>query len=420
MAVAETTPIAAATNGGEGDGDKMGFAFVGSDQRIHAFLTTTSAAYSAGEEEGFAWQTADVLSLEQSADPSMAALPFPRPGTTPRSDGPVTTYWGWSASENGNIDFYVAYLDTSSHVQCAGMYFPDNLELIPGGAPSPDKQYLAADLTQRTGAPPAAPWSGITSYNWQLENSQHIVYVGTDGNIWELYYLGNPASDGLPLWQSNNLSERTGLVGPLAPKREGPLAATMFELEQTEHVVYIAGDNTIRELYFYNGSWGSNNLTEAASGPAPAAGTALVTYACNYQDTLHVFYVDEAGHLDELYWKAGAWYSTLSLDNLRGKPPAAGSDLAGYSSESDNVHHIIYTSSENEIIEVYYTGGTWNYTLLVGAPSPIAPLSETGPIAGYAFSEGPNREHIFYVDNSSRVHQKYRGASSWNDGITPG
>ena len=48
-----------------------------------------------------------------------------------------------------------------------------------------------------------------------------------------------------------------------------------------------------------------------------------MTYACTYEDTLHVFYIDEDGHLQELWWKQGSWQMTHNLDEVWGEETGA-------------------------------------------------------------------------------------------------
>jgi Fungal fucose-specific lectin len=415
MQPADSTPIAAAST--PGVPRNYGFAYIGSDQRIYAVLQNTESVTDVNSG-GVDWQTVDVLALWQSQTQTGVPLPFPRSDISPRSDGPICMNWNPNTDsfDNDPPDAYLGYIDANSHVQGVSMSFD-------GSPPVLNWPETNADLTEHTGAPPAARGSGIASYYWQSQQSQHIVYVGTDGNVWELYLLPNTyTSDGLPLWQSNNLSGRTGYLGALAPKANSPLAATMFEREQTEHVIYVASDNTIRELYFYDGSWGGNNLSAAAGASPPSANTPLVTYACTYEDTLHVFYIDEDGHLQELWWQQGSWQMTHNLDEVWGKKPAPDSDLAGYSSEYEQTHHIIYTDVNGDLIEVYRKGDSWGYTLLIGVPNPETPLSTSSPIAGYAVevSGDTGSEQVFYVDSSRRVHQLYRANNSWNFGLTSG
>lgn len=314
---------------------------------------------------------------------------------------------------------YLCYIDQASHIQALPYPLIVGTEDLPKGATIASA--WNPDLTERTGAPPARLDSGIACYGWTSQGSYHVVYVGTDGNVWELYRV--PGSDddvnGGLLWQANNLSARTGYTGVLAPRSGGPLAATMFQRENTEHVIYIAGDNTIRELYFYNNYWGGNNLTEAANAQAPAGNSPLVTFACDYEDTLHVCYMGTDGAVHELWWTQDGWSPDHTISNY-GTTPASDTALAGYVCEYDQTHHVVYTDTNKNIIELYRSGDQWNYSLLVpgdGNSAPLPPLSTATPLAGYS-TEFDESEHVIYLDNKGRVQELYRADNRWNVGET--
>lgn len=136
---------------------------------------------------------------------------------------------------------YLCYVDVNGHIQALNtpVYKWSENQFgfgLPSGATSAGA--IGPDVTLRTGAPPAQLGGGLTSYGWQSQKSQHVIYVGIDGNVWELYQLWeqlDPVRGGF-LWQSNNLSARTGYVGDLAPKPNSPIAGAMFETEGSEHV----------------------------------------------------------------------------------------------------------------------------------------------------------------------------------------
>ena len=198
--------------------------------------------------------------------------------------------------------------------------------------------------------------SGLASYGWHSQQSQHVIYVGTDGNVWELYQLWEQFDEirGGLLWQSNNLSQRTGYVGELAPKENSPLAGAMFETEGSEHVIYIAKDNTIRELWFYNGTWGGNNLTEATGGAvAPASNSALTVYAAEYEDTLHVAYLGVDGNIHELWWNRYGWQPDHPISQIVNVKPASDTAIIGYATEYEKTHHVVYINQNNELQELY-------------------------------------------------------------------
>jgi hypothetical protein len=398
------------------------FSYVGSDQRLYQLIKQDNP-----------WQVIDVFSLWQST--TGITLPFPRPGTGARGDGPIAMFALEPTPGAGGVPLYgdviyLCYIDQNSHVQALPYPLIVSTDGLPKGATIASA--WNPDLTERTGAPPAAADSGIACHGWTTQGSQHVVYVGTDGNVWELYWVPGQNDDvnGGLLWQANNLSVRTGFTGVLAPKRNGPLAATMFQRENTEHVIYIAGDNTIRELYFYNNSWGGNNLTEASGATPPAANSPLVTFACDYEDTLHVCYLGTDGAVHELWWQQSGWQpdhtisdhpSAAGVKPPDGLAPASGTALAGYVCEYEKSHHVLYTDINNEIVELYRIGGAWNYSILAssGGSGAKSPLSTASPLAGYS-TEYDKSEHVIYLDSLTRAQELYRANNQWNIGETSG
>jgi hypothetical protein len=391
------------------------FSYVGSDQRLYLLVQQSNP-----------WKAIDVFALWQST--AGITLPFPRPGTGARGDGPIAMFALEPMPGDSVVGdvIYLCYIDQNSHIQALPYPLIVGTEGLPKGATIASA--WNPDLTERTGAPSAAADSGIACYGWTTQGSQHVVYVGTDGNVWELYWVpgaNDPVRGGL-LWQANNLSVRTGYTGPLAPKKNGPLAATMFQRENTEHVIYIAADNTIRELYFYNNSWGGNNLTQATGATPPAANSPLITFACDYEDTLHVCYIGTDGEVHELWWQQSGWQPDHALTNTTnlnsGPRPASDTTLTGYVCEFEKSHHVVYADINKNIIELYRIGGQWLFSTLVsggGGSQAKPPLSTASPIAGYS-TEYDKSEHVIYLDNLTRAQELYRANNQWNPGETSG
>ena len=147
------------------------FSYIGSNQRLYLLVQQG--------EPGTAWQTIDLISQWQST--VNVTPPFPRVGSGPRS-GPIAV----NAFE-AMAGFFVFYIDQNNHLQALPYPIEDTVYAPPGWPPGGSiSAALYPDLTERTGAPPAASFSGVASYGWESQQSQHVVYVGEDGNVWEL------------------------------------------------------------------------------------------------------------------------------------------------------------------------------------------------------------------------------------------
>ncbi|HEX3860485.1 MAG TPA: hypothetical protein VHY35_02190 [Stellaceae bacterium] len=397
MQPANTTTIASCKRNPTGNQTAY---YVGSDQRLYIL--------SQGGGPTSQYVTEDLIAHWQSE--AGIGIPYPRTGSGPRGDGPLSA----NAFESDGVS-YLFYIDQANHIQALSwpIILAGSVVIPPGGTLA---NAMYPDLTVRTGAPPAMAGSPIASFAWETEQlsqrSQHVMYIGSDGNVWELYYLSDQYDQvrGGHLWQSNNLSERTGYTGVLAPKKNGPLVATMFQKEGSEHVIYIAGDNTIRELWFYNGAWGGNNLTEATGALPVEQNTSLCTFACSYEDTLHVIYIGTDDLVHELWWANGGWQPDHTISS---NPSASDSALVGYACEFEQSHHVIYVDTKDNIQELYRQGGQWGNTNLSLVDGASTPIGSATPLAGNS-DEIYQSQHIYYLDKSNRILELYRYADDWH------
>ena len=145
------------------------------------------------------------------------------------------------------------------------------------------------DLTNATGAPAAA--SDPAGYTWDVDNTQHVVYRGTDGHIHELWF--SSARN----WNHNDLTNATG-----APAAASDPAGYTWDVDRTQHVVYRGTDGHIHELWFSSATWNwnHNDLTNATGAPAAASDPAGYTW--DVDKTQHVVSRGIDGHIHELWF----------------------------------------------------------------------------------------------------------------------
>lgn len=148
------------------------------------------------------------------------------------------------------------------------------------------------DLTVAAGAPIAQ--YGPTAYVLERDGTQHVVYMDADFSIHELWWSSSSG------WQHNNLTAATG-----APVAHLSLPdAYPFQGQYTQHVVYVAGDGHVHELWWGAGTgWRHSDLTRRANAPSvPFENLYLTGYAYERQRTQHVMYANAGGHIHELWW----------------------------------------------------------------------------------------------------------------------
>ena len=96
------------------------------------------------------------------------------------------------------------------------------------------------------------PISPVAAYYWPQEpvSTEHVIYVGTDHHIYEIYKRVGP-----PPWNMNDLSSPDITYGyppnavPVWMPRTG-IAGYVWPEDQSEHVIYIGDDNNVHELYY--------------------------------------------------------------------------------------------------------------------------------------------------------------------------
>ena len=193
---------------------------------------------------------------------------------------------------------HVVYLSPDGHAR--DLRFP-----LSGGT------WKESDLTAQAGAPPAAVGSALSS--WVDHNYQHVVYLGPNGSARELYAAVSGGA-----WKQTDLMK----FGGASPAVPGSALSSWVD-HKYQHLVYMSGDQRIRELYFplAGGRWSQNDLTSAADGPVGALGSAVSSWIDRkYQ---HIVYVAGDGHVNELYFPlAGGRWKQNDLAASAGGPPA--------------------------------------------------------------------------------------------------
>jgi len=278
------------------------------------------------------------------------------------------------------------------------------------------RQWEHNPLCQVTGAPAAA--GKPDAYAWEKDNTQHIVYLGADSHIHEIWYrkglLDNKWNYG------GSLSEKTG-----APQADSNPNGYVWEKDNSQHIIYRGTDNQIHEIWqrqnmLKTGEWEyGGSLTQRANAPAGIGNP--YAYAWEKDKSQHVIYRSADGDVHELWFEHGAvtsgdWKYGGAINSKVGALAAAG-DPAGYAWEKDKTQHIVYRGTDNQVYELWFREGfifsNWKYekqplTTMVGAP-PAA-----GDPMGYAWEED-DTQHVVYLGQDDQIHEIYfkRSDKKW-------
>lgn len=375
--------------------------FVGDDNRLYDLNY-----YRNMPPHIYPWGLYDIIALGKRYN--QGTIPFPiSASAAPRGGSPLVVFTSPAFTlgsthydSQGNVLFYISEEEAVQTVTLTGE--------------------IHQNLTQVTSTenyPPTAG-SSLAGWAWQGQGSQHVVYVDTRNHVRELYIT--PGSN----WNTNDLSARVGYTDVDSPRRNSPLAGNAFEIQGTQHVFYIARDNTIRELYYtLEQGWRGDNLSLRTGAPPVAADTPLVAYVCEFESTQHVIYIADNGDVQELWWsgRTGWMAGQPDLTQTTGAPlPAANSALAGYSSEYERSEHVIYVGNDGDLHELYHNSGGWQTTDLSLSPgSGATPPRDGTPLAGYSW-ESDHTHHVFYIDVNDNVHELYRLGNAWGTGVLSG
>jgi hypothetical protein len=215
---------------------------------------------------------------------------------------------------------------------------------------------------------PVAPGTSPTSWYTTPENVEHIAYVGADQRIHELFFLVGPNGKWLQGFPGGAIVDTVN-PGSSPASWNTKSGATGRSLDgywvgsdNSQHVNYIDLNGYVHELYIHPGaSWVDNNLTAWTSRPPAAVGSALNGYWVGSDNSQHVNYIDSRGHVHELYIHPGAfWVDNDLIAWTNGTPAAIGSALHGYWLSSDNSQHVNYIDDGGHVHELYiHPGAFW-------------------------------------------------------------
>lgn len=156
------------------------------------------------------------------------------------------------------------------------------------------------DLTAETGAP--GPASDSAGYVFDAQDTQHVVYAGADHHIHELWWNING-------WHHNDLSAAAGAPDSADSGVASDPAGYVFAAQGTQHVVYLGADNDIHELWWDTDGWHHHDLSATAGAPDAAVaepptatrpmmpGGDPAGYAFDAQGTQHVVYTGGDHHI---------------------------------------------------------------------------------------------------------------------------
>jgi hypothetical protein len=141
------------------------------------------------------------------------------------------------------------------------------------------------------GAPPTV--GNPSSYSWEINASQHGIYRGVGGEIHELY-----RKEGVTDWTHAAIGNIAN-----APLAAGNPASHVWEGNNSQHHVYPGLDGKIYELWWKSGSsWRFVAIGDLANAPLAVSDPAIHMWESN--SSQHRFYIGTDGQVHELWYRS--------------------------------------------------------------------------------------------------------------------
>ena len=204
--------------------------------------------------------------------------------------------------------------------------------------------------------------SAAYGYYTAADDAQHVLHRDGDRKIVELWY---DFQEGV--WHAVNLSNQTA-----APQATGAPRGYYTSGNQTQHVVYRDTSGNVIELWYdlQEGVWHMDNISYQAN--APAAYVSPMGYYTPYDDCQHVVYWGNDYNVHELWYcfDEQVWHHS-NLTDLTGAPQPNDAPM-GYYTEANNTQHVVYNATNGDVIELWYDSqeGQWHYSNLTQEVAP--------------------------------------------------
>jgi hypothetical protein len=261
----------------------------------------------------------------------------------------------------------------------------------------------------------------LTAYVWPQDNTEHVVYLGKDQHIHELWL-----KRGVTGWNHNDLTLLTG-----APAADLGIAAYVWPFQpsgvigqppigdDSEHVFFQGRypDLDLHEFWLKRtgGGWRHNDLSADTGTKCNNLETNLTGYVWFSDDTEHVACVSPSGHVYEFWLKrtGGGWHANdLSADTGATLPPVPGAKLSGGVWPDDKSEHVFYEGSDAHLHHLWLQVGVtgWVHQDLT---ADFAAISPTSRFSFYIWI--PETGHLIWGGVDAHVHElsMVRGTGVW-------
>ncbi|CDO11105.1 hypothetical protein BN977_05946 [Mycolicibacterium cosmeticum] len=263
--------------------------------------------------------------------------------------------------------------------------------------------WQADDVTASTGAPPA-DGAALAGYAFEAQGTQHIVYAGAQNrHLLELWWNVNG-------WHFTDLTATARDV-PVADR--SAIYGYAFDGQMTQHIIFVGADGHLHEMWSDAGQWHSGDLTAATATAPPAIGPGTIAgYVSDSGGSQHVVFVGTERHIYDLSYGQTGWKST-DLTSLTGTPgPAPNGELRAYAFDSEGTRHVVFAGADGRLYELWSgVGDDWHSSDLSGVTSTPGPTSTSGNLAAYT-TTATRTQHVVFTAADGRLLELWSGRTA--------
>jgi hypothetical protein len=263
-----------------------------------------------------------------------------------------------------------------------------------------------SDITTLNGGPETESQSSVIT-GFSDSSGEHVFYLGPNHHVYHLYYAFNPGK-----WMG--AADLTTLTG--APVAASGSSLTSFSDTPGEHLIYLGTNNHVYQLYYnFNAhAWGYGDLTSITGNVPAAAGSALASFFDSSGE--HIFFLGTNQHVYQLYFEnsANKWVAVEDLTAAVGGQLAASGSSLGVLSEQYG-EYVIYQDSNQKLWELvyFYSDRFWQVFQI---SSTAYPANQGTPIVTSTVQVGSGiQDDIFYVGSCGvdcNLTEVYGGGST--------
>ncbi len=223
----------------------------------------------------------------------------------------------------------------------------------------------------------------------EVQKTNHVVYRSSNGQLIDIYYMRQPN------WRHTNHSVKNG-----APSVTGKPSAFVYDVNNSQNVVFRGQDGHIQSLVFIRGEgWTNSNLT-ALTG-APPAGGDLSPYTYQAFNTRHVIYRSHDGHLHQLNSPPSGEWRHADMTVKHGAPQIVGKPSTYIYGINDS-QNIVYRGQDGHVYHVYFVRGEgWTIKNLTGTLGIPTAVGDPSTYTYHVF----DTQHVVYQSANGHLHQ---------------